>query len=157
MPGIYVLENSDNNSIANETQLQLRAGTNNPLELFRIYFILKDQTGNSHAQGMIMEVIRKTSFATVTSKAPVPYNLDNGDSNCVVSTTGCGFEATAEGTDGDVLLQYPQSPDGFFWQAKSYNQRIRIKGGEAIGMKFRSTTSSGGSRNITSGFVFKEL
>ena len=91
------------------TILQVKAGPNYGFEILRAWISQHLSTTSAQVQASL---IRKSAAATVTA-AVVGTTLLKQDPNgptpdLVLSTTGTGLTATAEGTDSDEIY-----PDGF--------------------------------------------
>lgn len=133
MPYIYVVKNGDAGVVISTaiTILQVKAGAA-ALELIRAGI----SQGLSETSTMEqVQILRKTAAATVTSFTPRKFNPGDGVSLAIGGVSATGYTATAEGTDGEVLLD-----DGFNilngWQWKSGEDRIVVPQGGIIAMKF---------------------
>jgi hypothetical protein len=126
------------------TALQLKAGTNGPVE------ILRASTGQGStavsAQYAAALVIRKTAAATVTIAVAgtnvLKQNPVNPASDLSLGTSATGFTASAEGTDGEeTLTRAFNDLNGAEWLA-SPEERILVPQGGIIGMKFKVAPQS---------------
>lgn len=81
--------------------MQLKAGASNICKIHRVWV---SQTASTTSAMVRIQLLRKTAAATVT--AFTPLLLDTGDSaaKSVGGTSATGITASAEGTDGDVLV-----------------------------------------------------
>lgn len=133
MPYIYTAKNGDTGVIISTaiTILQVKAGAA-ALEILRIGISqgLSETSTMEHIQ-----ILRKTAAATVTSFTPRRDNPSDPVSLAIGGTSATGYTATAEGTDGEVLLD-----EGWNilngWQWKSGEDRIVVPQGGIIAMKF---------------------
>jgi hypothetical protein len=133
MSYIYVAKNGDAGVVISTaiTILQIKAGAA-ALELLRAGLSqgLSETSTMEHVQ-----ILRKTAAATVTSFTPRRYNPSDPVSLAVGGTAATGYTASAEGTDGEVLLD-----DGWNilngWQWKSGEDRILVPQGGILAMKF---------------------
>lgn len=133
MPYIYTAKNGDTGVIISTaiTILQVKAGAA-ALELLRAGLSqgLSETSTMEHVQ-----ILRKTAAATVTSFTPRRYNPSDPVALAVGGVAATGYTATAEGTDGEVLLD-----EGWNilngWQWKSGEDRIVVPQGGILAMKF---------------------
>jgi len=133
-PGyIYVAKNGDAGVAISTaiTILQVKAGAA-ALELIRASITqgLSETSTMEHIQ-----ILRKTAAATVTSFTPRRYNFSDPVALAVGGVAATGYTATAEGTDGEVLVD-----EGWNilngWQWKSGEDRILVAQGGMIALKF---------------------
>jgi len=61
------------------------------------------QTTKTTSELLALQILRKTATATVTSATPVKINSNDPASLAVGGTSATGYNASAEGTDGDIL------------------------------------------------------
>ena len=73
-----------------------------PLELLRATLTQHLSITSAMAQ---IAILRKTAAATVTSFTPLKYNSNDPTALAAGGTAATGITATAEGTDGDVLVE----------------------------------------------------
>lgn len=133
MSYIYTVKNGDTGVVISTaiTILQVKAGAA-ALELLRagISQGLSETSTMEHVQ-----ILRKTAAATVTSFTPRKYNPSDPAALAIGGVAATGYTASAEGTDGDVLLD-----DGWNilngWQWKSGEDRIVVPQGGILAMKF---------------------
>lgn len=124
---------------AAKTLVQIRAGLVVPLELLRVMVSFSGFGEISDTAEIV--IARKTAPATVTVFTPVKLVQSSQDSSVVVSTTGTGTSASAEGTDGDVLVREAVNTlTGFEWLAGTLpggksHERLIIPAGGIVGIK----------------------
>lgn len=133
MAYVYVAKNGDAGVIISTaiTILQVKAGAAS-LELLRCGI----SQGLSETSTMEqVQILRKTAAATVTSFTARRFNPSDPVALAIGGVSATGYTATAEGTDGEVLLD-----DGFNilngWQWKSGEDRIIVPQAGIIAMKF---------------------
>ena len=133
MAYVYVVKNGDAGVIISTaiTILQVKAGAAS-LELLRCGI----SQGLSETSTMEqVQILRKTAAATVTSFTARRFNPSDPVALAIGGVSATGYTATAEGTDGEVLLD-----DGFNilngWQWKSGEDRIIVPQAGIIAMKF---------------------
>lgn len=133
MAYIYVVKNGDAGVAISTaiTIIQVVAGAAS-LELLRcgISQGLFETSTMEHVQ-----ILRKTVAASVTTFTPRRYNFNDPTSLAVGGASATGYTATAEGTDGEVLID-----DGWNilngWVWKSGEDRIIVQQAGIIAMKF---------------------
>ena len=113
------------------TILQIKAGAA-ALELLRAGMTqgLSETSTMEHVQ-----ILRKTAAATVTSFTPRLYNPSDPVSLAIGGTAATGYTATAEGTDGDVLVDEGWNIlNGWLWVP--IEDKIIVPQAGIIAMKF---------------------
>lgn len=85
---------------AGKTLIQIKSGSASPLEILsaRIFQVTK-----TTSEMLEVNILRKTAAATVTSATPLKADPNDPASGAVGGTSATGTNATAEGTDGDIL------------------------------------------------------
>jgi hypothetical protein len=128
---------------SNITILQAAAGTAAP---FIILSARLTQRGTTASVQEKVAIVRKTAAATVTTATVGTDLFKNrvGDPapGLQLGTALSGWQATAEGTDGDTIIQ-----DGFNvlngWNLPSLpEERLHVQGGQIIAMKFPTTPTT---------------
>lgn len=96
---VYVVRLAPTAITAAKTLIQIKAGAA-ALDILnlRVY-----QTTKTSSELLTLQVLRKTAAATVTSATPLKVNPADPASLAVGSTSGTGVNASAEGTDGDIV------------------------------------------------------
>lgn len=88
-----------------KTLLELTAASGHQLEITEWWI---DFDGvNPAAEPVVVEVLRKTATITGASSPPSPVKLDAADG---AATASAKHNASAEGTDGDVLYRHEVPP-----------------------------------------------
>ena len=129
----YIVKNGDAGVVISTgiTIIQVLAGAAS-LELLRcgISQGLSETSTMEHVQ-----ILRKTAAATVTAFTARRFNFLDPVALAVGGTAATGYTATAEGSDGEVLID-----DGWNilngWQWKSGEDRIIVPQAGIIAMKF---------------------
>lgn len=139
----YVLRNGGVSISTAITVLQLKAGSNSPLLLLRAAIT---QAGATVSAQERISLVRKTAAATVTAASAgttlVKYGTAAPTSDVSLGTSATGITASAEGTDGDVLLDRGFNVlNGFEW-LPTPEERILVPVGGIVAMKFLSAPAS---------------
>ena len=133
MAGIYTI---NHNAIVVSTAItiiQYKAGAANKARVVRF------SIGQGLSETSTMEqiqLLRKTGAATVTSFTPLENDPDGPAAFGVGGTTATGITATAEGTDGDILVNAAFNIlNGYEWVRSDLNEII-IPAAGIIALKF---------------------
>lgn len=138
------------------TLIQIMAGTTTPLELVRAWVSQSSSTVSTQLQ---VQINRKTATATGMSAGSIKKLGPASDPSPRIQTGGgntSGVFATAEGTDGDVLV-----PDvwnyltGWVWTPLQKSEMIFVDVAEMIALKL--PTAPGAGVTVTCGMIFTEL
>ena len=133
------------------TILQIKAGAN-PLWLLRAWCA---QSSLTTIAEQTIQINRKSGAATVTAFTPLKVGSDaDAAALAVGGTAATGTNASAEGTDTDVL--YPDSfniLDGWLWLPVE-EERIFVPPAGIIGLKFPVAPSA---MTVSAGLIFGEL
>lgn len=134
------------------TLLQLKAGASVPLELIRANCSQSNSTTSAMQR---VQILRKSSAATVTSFTPLKYNSADAASTVSSGTSATGTNASAEGSDGDVLYQFSFNVlNGWEWLPVP-DERIVVGVGEIVAVKFPA--APGSALTVTAELVYREL
>lgn len=120
-----------------KTAIQYKAGTASTAEILSFTV---SQTASSTSQLEGIRVLRKTGAATVTAGATGTNIFDlTGGAGTLRASTGVsatGVNASAEGTDGDVLFETSLNTAGGFyeWNAQP-NMRLWVPASGIIALK----------------------
>lgn len=150
--GIYIVNMTAVSVSAAITLIQVKAGTNNPVEIVKASCF---QSGSTTSTMQRIQLLRKSAAATVTTFTPLLKYTGDAASAAVGGTTSTGTNASGEGTDGDILanevfnilngwVYYPVPDDRDF-----------VKGGDIIGLKFPA--APGSALTVTAQVIFREL
>ena len=96
---LYVVRLAPTAFTASRTLIQIVAGA----AAIDLVGATISQITKSTAELLRIQILRKTVAATVTSATPILLNAGDSVSLAVGGTTLTGVNASAEGTDGDVL------------------------------------------------------
>jgi hypothetical protein len=133
------------------TLVQLKAGTASILRILRAWC---SQSNLAASGQQAIEIVRKSGAATVTSFTPLLVDPGDAASNMVSSTSGTGTNASAEGTDGDILYRDNFSVlNGWLW-VPTPEERIIVAPSGIIGLKFPIAPSA--SMTTSAGFTVGE-
>jgi hypothetical protein len=85
---------------AGKSLIQIKSGAASTLEILfaRIFQVTK-----TTSEMLEVNVLRKTAAATVTSYTPLKADANDPASGAAGGTAATGINASAEGTDGDIL------------------------------------------------------
>jgi hypothetical protein len=115
------------------TLVQIKASSSQPLQLIEARC---SQSGSTTSAMQRIEIVRKTAAATVTSYTPLLETTTDPAAGAAGGTSATGVNASAEGSDGDVLLAWDFNVlQGFLWQPV-LEDRIWVPVSGIIGLKF---------------------
>jgi len=133
------------------TLVQLKAGTASILRILRAWC---SQSNLAASAQQTIEIVRKSVAATVTSATPLKNDPGDAASNMVSSTSATGTNASAEGTDGDILYRDNFSVlNGWLW-VPTPEERIIVGPSGIIGLKFPIAPAA--STTVSAGFIVGE-
>lgn len=150
--GVYVV-NLTNVSVSTAiTILQVKAGAAKGLEIIRASCWQSNLTTSATQR---IQLLRKTAAATVTSFTPLLMNPDDGAAKAAGSTSGTGITGTAEGTDGDVLVNEVFNILNGWLYLPVPEERPYVPGAGIVALKFIG--APGAPITVTAQIVFREL
>lgn len=130
---IYVVKNGGVAISTAITVIQIKAGAGNPLELLRV--VISQGLSETSTQEQV-QILRKTVAATVTSSTPLLLDPDAEVSGAVGGVAATGITASAEGTDGDVLVDDGFNIlNGWVW-LPTPKEQIKVPAAGIIALKF---------------------
>lgn len=142
---------ADNQSVAGAiTLLQLKAGASVTCEILRA--AVSQSASTTSAQQRI-QVLRKTAAATVTSFTPRAHDAGDAAAGSAGGTAATGILATAEGTDGNIII------DDVFNVLTGYlylpvpEERIWLGAAAILGVKFPTSWTNTG---VNGELIFRE-
>lgn len=139
----YILQNNGVTISTAITALQLKAGTNGPIEILRAW---ATQASNITSAQCSIGLIRKSLAATVTAaSAGVTLNKQSPiapTADAALGTSATGVTATSEGTDGDYLHVEGFNILNGFMYLPTPEERIIVPQGGIIALKFLDAPSS---------------
>ena len=149
--GVYTVTFTGSVSAA-ITLIQLKAGATVPLEILRANVAQHNST-TSAMQPVIL--VRKSAAATVTSFTPVKTDENDGAASAAGGTSATGVNASAEGTDTDVVFNDAFNVLNGWLYLPVPEERIKVLGAGIIGLKFADAPSTALSVRAT--VTFREL
>jgi hypothetical protein len=133
------------------TLVQLKAGTASILRILRAWCSQSNLTASAQ---QTIEIVRKSAAATVTSFTPLLNDPGDKASNMVSGVSATGTNASAEGSDGDILYRDNFSVlNGWLW-VPTPEERIIVGPSGIIGLKFPIAPAS--SMTTSAGFIVGE-
>ncbi len=133
------------------TVIQLKAGAA-ALEILRASI---GQRGSTTSAIERIGLVRKSAVATVTAATPLKLSTGDPAALAVGGASATGITASAEGTDGDVLVdECFNVVNGTWTWLPTPEERIRVPQGGAVGLKFLTAPAS---QTWFASLVFREL
>ncbi len=99
--GVYVVRNGGVVISTAITIIQIVAGAANPIEILRATLTQGASAASAQTQ---IQLLRKAGAATVTSATPLLLRGSDPASSAVGGAALTGITASAEGTNGDILV-----------------------------------------------------
>lgn len=122
-----------------KTLIQIRAGAA-PIDILeaRVFQLTKISS-----ELLALQLLRKTAAATVTSATPLKMTPGDPAALAVGGTTNTGVNATAEGTDGDILVEDGWNVlNGSWIYLPTPEDRIRIPQAGIFGLKLNTAPAA---------------
>jgi hypothetical protein len=134
------------------TLLQIKMGATVPGECLRVSC---DESSSTTSTQQPAQVNRKSAAGTVTSFTPVAHGpTTDPAASAVGGTAATGTNASAEGTDSNILKQGVWNYlNGFLWVPKTVEQAF-IDAASIIGLKL--PIAPGSAVTLTADFLFEE-
>ena len=133
MAGIYTINHNAIVVATAITIIQYKAGATNKAAVVR--FRVGQGLSETSTQEQIV-LLRKTAAATVTSFTPIENDPDGPVAFGAGGTAATGITASAEGTDGDLLVDASFNIlNGFEW-VRSDRYEIMVPAAGIIALKF---------------------
>jgi hypothetical protein len=131
------------------TLIQIKAGTNNSIRLLSCFISQNSSTTNAQQN---VRILRKSAAATVTSFTPIALNPTDAAAAAAGGTAATGNNASAEGTDGNVIFD-----DAFSiltgWIYKPIpEEMVEEKGAGIIAVKFNVAPTAAQTFKVTAAF-----
>jgi hypothetical protein len=149
--GVYSVHASIAAVTTAKTLLQIKAGASTPLEILRAWCTNGDVTADDQ---MEIQLIRKSAAATVTSFTPILFDPSDQAAKAVGGTSATGYNASAEGTDGDIVWREAASVLAGWIYLPTPDERAMVAPGGIIAMKSNITVAS---MTMICGIIFREL
>jgi hypothetical protein len=133
------------------TVIQIKAGAS-ALEILRASIAQRGSTTSTIER---IGLVRKSAAATVTSATPIKLCPGDPASLAVGGTSATGITASAEGTDGDILVDETFNIVNGTWAwLPTPEERIRVPQGGLIALKFLTAP---GAQTWYASVKFREL
>jgi hypothetical protein len=133
------------------TLIQIKAGSSSILRILKAWCSQSNQTSSAM---LSIALLRKTGAATVTSATPLLLDKGDAAANAVGGTAATGTNASAEGTNGDILVQADFNVlNGWLWVPVP-EDRIIVGPSGIIGLTL--ITAPGSSMTTDAGIIFGE-
>jgi len=137
--GIYSVNANLTTWTGAKTLLQIKA-VSKQLEIIRVEVTQVSSTTSAQTQ---VQLLRKTAAATVTSFTPLLMDPSFAAATAVGGTAATGTNATAEGTDGDILFRSGFNIlNGFLWLPVP-EERIKVPVNGFFAVKMPDAVTSG--------------
>lgn len=133
------------------TVIQVKAGAA-ALEILRASI---GQRGSTTSAIERIGLVRKSAVATVTSATPLKLCPGDPAALAVGGASATGITASAEGTDGDVLVdECFNVVNGTWTWLPTPEERVRVPQGATLGLKFLTAPAS---QTWFASLIFREL
>lgn len=142
MRGIYVVNLTAVTSPANTnpyTLIQVKAGTASGLEIIRASVT---QSGSTTSTMQRIQLLRKSAAATVTSFTPLLMSPNDAAAQAAGSTSATGTNASAEGTNGDILVNEAFNIVSGWLYLPVPEERIQVVPGGILGLTMPANISA---------------
>lgn len=149
--GVYTMILSATAVTSAITVVQVRAGSLAALDVIRAW--VGQGAGETSTQEDIA-LIRKSTAATVSSKAPVLLQPANAAAQAIGTGSGTGVNATVEGTDGDILVREGFNVLNGWLYLPVLEERPRVAPNGTVALKFMTVPAS---QPFTAGITWGEL
>lgn len=134
------------------TLVQIKAGTSRAVEIMRATVA---QSASSASAMQRIQINRKSAAATVTSFTALAARMGDSAADAVGGTSATGTNASAEGTDTNILIvDVFNVLNGWLW-IPTPEERITVPAGGIIGLKFPA--APGSALTITASMTFAEI
>lgn len=135
---------------AAKTLLQIKAGAA-PLEI--LWFALSQVTKTT-SELLQIQILRKSAAATVTSFTPLKLNPAAPSALAVGGTSATGYNASAEGTDTDILFKdHWNVLNGNYQYLPTPEDRIWVPQAAIIGIKLNTAPAASMTMILSCHFV----
>lgn len=152
MAGLYCVNLTRVAVTTAATIIQIKAGASNPLEITRASV---SQSLSTTSTQLPIQIMRKSAAGTVTSFTPLKLHPDAVAAFAVGGTAATGTNASAEGTDSDVLVQEVFNYLSGWYYLPVPEARIQVPVGGILGLKL--PVAPGSSVTLTAQIEFREL
>jgi len=150
MRGVYIVKFSGTVTTA-KTLLQVKVGAAISMEL--LYASITNKS-NDASDSSSVEILRKTVAATVTSQTPLLTTVGDQAAKSVGGTAATGDTATAEGTNGDILVDEGFNVlNGWVWMPTP-ETLIEVPAAGLLALKIGTDIASATIKGM---MIFKEI
>lgn len=148
----YVAQMPSTAITAAKTLVQVKAGA----AALDIVSVRVAQLTKTATELLELQLLRKSAAATVTSFTPLKYNPGDPAALAVGGTSATGYNASAEGTDTDIVLKTSWNVlNGEWLYLPVPEARIRVPQAGIFGVKLN--TAPAASMNILVAVEFEEF
>jgi hypothetical protein len=151
MKGVYVVNMTAVSISTAITILQVKAGADAALELLRVSCWQSSLTTSAMQR---IQLLRKTAAATVTSFTPLLTSPNDAAAKAVGGTSATGTNASAEGTDGDIMVNEVFNILSGWLYLPVPEERIQVIPAGIIALKFPAAPAA---MNVTAQIIFREI
>jgi hypothetical protein len=135
---------------AAKTLLQIKS-VNSPLEILEMRI---SQVTKTTSELLEVQILRKTAAATVTSFTPLELDTGGPAALAVGGTSATGYNASAEGTNGDILFKTHWNVlNGEFLYLPTPEDRIWVPPNGFIAVKLNTAPAASMTIICTAHFV----
>jgi len=149
--GVYVVNLTAVSVSGAITLIQVKAVTTNPHEIIRASCWQSSSTTSAQQR---LQLLRKSATATVTSFTPLLMNPGDAAAQAVGGAAATGTSASAEGTDGDILVNEVFNVLNGWLYLPVPEERPFVAAAGIIGLKFPTAPAA---TTFTAQVVFREL
>jgi len=153
MRGIYVVNMTAVAVTGAISLIQIKAGANCSIEIIRASVSQSNLVSSALQR---VQLLRKTATATVTSFTPLIMATNDAAAQSAGGTSATGTNASAEGTDGDILVNEMFNVlNGMWLYLPVPEERPQIIPAGFIALKLPTAPAS--SMTTTAQIVFREI
>jgi len=145
--GVYTVHGDAQTVATAITILEITAPSGAALQILRAWVQQSSSTTSAMAR---IRILRKTATITGTASPPAPIKLSPGDN---AAGTTAKWLATAEGTDGDVIIEETFNILNGWLYLPVPEERIWVPPSGILALKFPAAPTSA---SYSFGFVFEE-
>lgn len=132
------------------TLVQIVAGSVGIIKIHRAWCSQSSTTTSAQKR---IQLLRKSAAATVTSFTPVLLDTEDAAADSVGGTSATGHTATAEGTDGTVLIEDVFNVLSGWLYLPVPEERPIVPPSGIIALKFPAASTL----TVTAGIVYEEI
>lgn len=135
----YYIELPSTAISAAKTLIQIKAGAA-PLDIIEASL---SQVSKTSAEMLEIQWLRKSAAATVTSFTPLKMNPGDPTALCVGGTSATGYNASAEGTNSDIITKAHWNVVNAEWYRLPVPEgRIRVPQSGIVGLKLNTAPAA---------------